>query len=197
MESKRMPIQKRSIEKRDKIIRAGFELICSFGYHNTNTAEIAKKAGVSTGIVYQYFEDKHDILIEGLKKYSDEIFYPMMNFKRVVLHKNDLTSFLENLIEEYLKNHTLSSGVHQEMMAMVHEDSKVAFYYYQNEMRVTYDLYDLFLRNGFDKKELLEKVHVILGMIDHLCHEIVYHRHENIDYTVMKKVVIFSITTLF
>ena len=70
----REPIQKRSIEKKEKIIESGFELICEKGYYNTNTAEIAKNAGVSTGIVYQYFKDKHDILIDALKKYADNIF---------------------------------------------------------------------------------------------------------------------------
>ena len=48
----REPVQKRSIEKKEKIIKAGFDLICEKGYYNTNTAEIAKKAGVCTGIVY-------------------------------------------------------------------------------------------------------------------------------------------------
>ena len=62
----REPIQKRSIEKKEKIIEYGFELICDKGYYNTNTAEIAKAAGVSTGIVYQYFNDKHDILKDFL-----------------------------------------------------------------------------------------------------------------------------------
>ena len=38
----RIPTQKRSIEKRNKIIEKGFELICEKGYYNTNTAEIAK-----------------------------------------------------------------------------------------------------------------------------------------------------------
>ena len=47
----REPIQKRSIEKKEKIIKTGFELICKNGYYNTNTQEIAKKAGVSTGII--------------------------------------------------------------------------------------------------------------------------------------------------
>ena len=70
----REPVQKRSIEKKEKIIKHGFELICEKGYYNTNTAEIAKSAGVSTGIVYQYFNDKHDILIEGIKKYASRIF---------------------------------------------------------------------------------------------------------------------------
>lgn len=63
----REPKQRRAINKKDRIIEAGFELICKNGYYNTNTAEIAKKADVSTGIVYQYFKDKHDILMEAIE----------------------------------------------------------------------------------------------------------------------------------
>ena len=37
----REPRQERSIEKKNKIIRAGYELFSEVGYYNTNTAEIA------------------------------------------------------------------------------------------------------------------------------------------------------------
>ena len=40
MSDTRMPTQKRSIEKRNKIIKCGFELMCEKGYYNTNTTEI-------------------------------------------------------------------------------------------------------------------------------------------------------------
>ena len=86
----REPVQKRSIEKKEKIIESGFELICEKGYYNTNTAEIAKAAGVSTGIVYNYFKDKHDILIEGIKIYADDIFYPMLNIAETKINKNNI-----------------------------------------------------------------------------------------------------------
>ena len=76
----RKPIQKRSIETKDKILKAGFDLICEKGYYNTNTAEIAKAANVSTGIVYQYFKDKHDILMESIQIYGISVLSPMMEF---------------------------------------------------------------------------------------------------------------------
>ena len=79
----REPKQMRSIETKEKIIEAGFELICNDGYYKTNTSKIAKKAGVSTGIVYQYFKDKKDILLSGLDKYADDIFYPMLNMSNI------------------------------------------------------------------------------------------------------------------
>ena len=89
----REPVQKRSIEKKEKIIESGFELICEKGYYNTNTAEIAKNAGVSTGIIYQYFKDKHDIFIEALKKFADNIFYPMLDIPLKSFDKNNLNKW--------------------------------------------------------------------------------------------------------
>ncbi|MEG0505690.1 MAG: TetR/AcrR family transcriptional regulator, partial [Raoultibacter sp.] len=50
----REPIQRRSIEKKTKIIKAGLDLFCEKGFYRTNTVEIAKAAGVSTGTVYCY-----------------------------------------------------------------------------------------------------------------------------------------------
>ena len=58
-----IPQQPRSIEKRNKIIEAGFRLFSEKGYYNTNTAEIANQSGVSTGILYRYFTDKKAIYL--------------------------------------------------------------------------------------------------------------------------------------
>ena len=51
-ENIREPQQKRSIDKKNRIIEAGYKLFAEKGYFDTNTAEIAKEAGVSTGIIY-------------------------------------------------------------------------------------------------------------------------------------------------
>ena len=59
MSNIREPIKKSSIEKKNKIIEKGFELMCEQGYHNVNCVDIAKYAEVSTGIIYQYFKNKH------------------------------------------------------------------------------------------------------------------------------------------
>ena len=61
MKATRKPQQKRSIEKRTKILEAAFILFCEKGFENTNTAEIAQHAGVATGTLYSYFQDKIDI----------------------------------------------------------------------------------------------------------------------------------------
>ena len=185
----REPIQKRSIEKKEKIIKAGFELICEKGYYNTNTAEIAKAAGVSTGIVYQYFKDKHDILVE-----ASEIFYPMLNVtSNIKIDKSNLDTILKNMVNTFIENHKLSQVAHEEIMAMTHSDKEIAEFFQQNEMTMTKNISRILVDNGFDSKNLDEKVHIAMHLIDDLCHEIVYHKHKDLDYDVMINLVIENI----
>ena len=68
----RQPQQERSTEKKNKIIQASYEVFSEVGYFGANTSEIAKRAGVSTGIVYSYFTDKRDILLYVLEIYLDQ-----------------------------------------------------------------------------------------------------------------------------
>ena len=192
----REPVQKRSIEKKEKIIESGFELICEKGYYNTNTAEIAKNAGVSTGIIYQYFKDKHDIFIEALKKFADNIFYPMINIPLQDFDKNNLNKIVRKMIDNFIQNHKLSQSAHEEIMAMAHSDKDVAFYFHKREIEMTKKIYDLLVENGFDNKNLMEKSHIAIGLIDNLCHEIVYHKHSELDYTVMTDICIETIVNL-
>ena len=193
----REPKQQRAIEKKEKIIKAGFDLICENGYYNTNTAEIAKAAGVSTGIVYQYFKDKYNILIEGLEKYGDDIFFPMLKTKHIKFDKKDFDKILNQMIKHYISSHKISNVAHEEIMSMVHSDKRVAEYYYKRELEITNSVKDILLDNGFDKKDITEKVHIMMGLIDNLCHEVTYHKHSDMNYDVMTTLVIENIKTLF
>ena len=192
----REPIQKRSIEKKEKIIKAGFELICENGYYNTDTAKIAKQAGVSTGIVYQYFKNKRDIFICSLEKYADSIFYPMLDLPEKKFDTKDFKKILKDMINKYIENHKLSQTAHEEIMAMVHSDKEIAFYFYKREIEMTYKFSQMLKNNGFKKDDLNESVHIVIGLIDNLCHEIVYHKHEELDYNKMTDIVIDSIINI-
>lgn len=193
----REPIQKRSIEKKEKIIKHGFELICEKGYYNTNTAQIAKAAGVSTGIVYSYFSDKHDILLEGLKRYSDSIFYPSIDFiNSIEINEKNLNNVIEQVILKFVESHKLSQSAHEELTAMTHSDKDVAEFIHKQEIEMTNVIVKLLQNKGFSSKNLKEKVHVIIGLIDNICHEIVYHKHKDINYNVMMKIVVNQIVDI-
>lgn len=192
----REPIQKRSIEKKEKIIKSGFELICNNGYYNTNTAQIAKNAGVSTGIVYQYFKDKHDILVEGIKLYGDSIFFPVIYIPKNIIEKDELKNILKNIIVLFKKNHKLSKIAHEEITSMIHSDEEIASLYYESELKITEKLTQIFINSGFNTDNLVEKAHIILHLIDDLCHEIIYHNHDNMNYDKMTDIIINTITKI-
>ena len=181
----REPIQKRSIEKKEKIIQYGFELICQKGYYNTNTAEIAKAAGVSTGIVYQYFKDKHDILLEGIKRYAKDIFFPMLN----------ITSS-EKINKDNIENHKLSQSAHEEITAMIHSDKEISNFFHEHELYMTDKIVNVLNNSNICPDYLEEKVHISINLIDDLCHEIVYHKHKEMNYDVMVNLVIETIMNL-
>ena len=192
----REPIQKRSIETKDRIIEAGFELICNDGYYNTNTSKIAKKAGVSTGIVYQYFKDKKDILMSGLERYADDIFHPMFHLSNINLEKNDISSLMKSMIKKYISNHKLSAVAHEEIVSMAHSDKDIANFFYEREIEMTKKISDSLTENGFKINNINVKVHIVMGLVDNLCHEIVYHKHKELNYDIMTDVVINEVVNI-
>lgn len=188
MSDTRIPTQKRSIEKRARIVEKGFELMCENGYYKTNTSDIAKYAGVSTGIIYQYFNDKKEIFLEGIKSYSDIILFPMIK----TLNENAITSdnfedVVLSIIDEFIKTHTFSKKAHEELMAMSHLDSEISEIFKNSELLLTKQIVDILDNNGIHTSHALEKVHIAVGLVDNLCHEIVYHKHDDFDYKVMKE----------
>jgi len=193
----REPIQKRSIETKNKIIEAGFDLICNDGYYKTNTSKIANKAGVSTGIIYQYFKDKKDIFLAGIDKYANEIFYPMLNKPNINFNKDEFPNIMKRMIKRYISNHKLSAIAHEEITAMIHSDKDIAFYFHKKEMEMTDKISDILKGNNIKIDNINEKVHIVIGLIDNLCHEIVYHKHKELNYDIMTDIVVNEIVNIF
>lgn len=189
MSETRIPTQKRSIEKRNRIIEKGFYLMCEEGYYNTNTTQIAEYAGVSTGIIYQYFNDKKDIFIEGVKNYSEKIMFPMLNVletqKIDINNMQNLKKLLHNIIDKFIESHTISKKSHEELIAMSHLDDDVSAIFKNSEINMTKKVVSLLEKNNIIIDNANEKVHIIIGIVDNLCHEIVYHKHSIINYDIM------------
>ncbi len=197
MKEIRVPTQKRSIEKRNRIIEKGFELMCEKGYYNISTPDIAEYAGVSTGIIYQYFTDKKDIFIDGVKQYSNNIMFPMIDvLKENKINLENINNLLEIMIDKFIKTHTISKKAHEELVAMSHLDDDIAEIFKNSEFEMTEKIVELLKNNDINIENVREKVHIIIGIVENLCHEIVYHKHSKINYDIMKSEVINIITKM-
>lgn len=62
---------------------------------------------------------------------------------------------------------------------------------------MTTTIKEILLNNNFKDNNLNEKVHIMIGLIDNLCHEITFHKHDNMNYDLMTELVIDNIKNLF
>jgi len=62
----RTPLQFKGIRegRRNLIMRVALELFASNGYHGTTISNIARNAGISKGLLYNYFNSKEDLIKE-------------------------------------------------------------------------------------------------------------------------------------
>lgn len=187
----REPIKKNSIEKKKKIIEKGFELMCNNGYHNVNCVDIAHYAGVSTGIIYQYFKDKRDIFIAGIKMYAEKITFPMLNImEQEEITKDNIKALIEIMIDKFVETHTISEKAHEELMAMSCIDEEIAEIFYNYEIEITNKVSNILKEKKLKIANIEEKVHIIYGIMDNYCHEVVYHKHKTLNYDTMKEEII-------
>ncbi len=124
MADKRIPVQRRSIERKQKILSSGFKLFCEHGYYKTNTIEIAKHAGVSTGAVYSYFKDKREIYIAAFDSYLEEISGRL--FEELEQSQTlPLPDFVENWVTVYLELYADSGHALAQLRMMILEDEEI------------------------------------------------------------------------
>lgn len=55
-------------ERKEKVLEVGIEEFSSNGYENANINVIAKKAGISIGLMYKYFSTKEDLFITCVQR---------------------------------------------------------------------------------------------------------------------------------
>lgn len=120
----------------------------------------------------------------------------MLNISFKKFDKKDFPKIIKKIIDGYIKEHKLSEVAHEEITAMTHSDKQVAFYFHKKEMDMTLKVVDFLKQNDFSFDNMIEKVHIAIGMIDDLCHEVVYHKHNNINYNIMTNIIISNIENM-
>lgn len=122
----RKPQQKRSIEKKEKILEAGYRLFNDKGYYKTSTPEIAAEAGVSIGCLYSYFKDKHEIFMEIYTQYESNFNKIHQNLQKNFLSENpDPDKCFREFIEAMIKVHEESKGFQRELNVLYYSDPDV------------------------------------------------------------------------
>lgn len=193
----RQPQQERSIEKKNKIIQAGYELFSEVGFHDTNTVEIAKRAGVSTGIVYGYFQDKRDIMICVLHIYIEKVYQPIVEILKKVKAPLKLNEIVPDILDAAIEMHEQNAKLHNTLHSLATTDETVNATFISLEDRITEDISKQLAENGIETDHLKEKVHLAMNVVQSFSHEYIFDKHPYIDYEAMRKTVCKAIISLF
>lgn len=193
----RTPVQQRSIDKKHRIIEAGYELFAKNGYFNTNTSEIAKKAGVSTGIVYGYFRDKRDILVEVLDVYVNKVFSPVLKMLDDLSAPIDFETIITHAVDGTVEIHKENAAIHEALYSLSPTDKAVRDKFMKLENDMTLRIVERLRAANYDRKDIFERVHLAFETIQSYAHECVYDKHPYIDYPTMRTIVISMLIPVF
>jgi AcrR family transcriptional regulator len=182
----REPKQKRSIEKKQSIIRASYKLFSNKGYYKTNTAEIAQEAGISTGIVYSYFQDKKDILLEVVKLYISSLSEQFRPLLSTTISQDNVSNIIKDLIDIVISSHVMNVEAQKDIF--------ILFSDFENS--ILSKLYALLAAGGFSKTNLLEKVRISYGIVEQMCHDYIQKKQTQEELDTAKSLAIHIIVTL-
>ena len=102
----------RKVNRKETIKAAAIELFAERGFQTTPTAEIAKRAGVSEGVIFYHFQTKEGILISLL----EDIVNDLNSGMRTVLEQ--ASSGLEAVLSCQRFHRTMIEKRSQEMLAL-------------------------------------------------------------------------------
>lgn len=193
----REPKQSRSVEKKNRIVQVGYELFAEKGYFNTNTAEIAKKAGVSVGLVYGYFNDKRDILLEVLDIYIKDVFQPIINMFKKLSAPLDMERIINHIVDKSVDIHKSNALIHETLHSMTYIDEEIKNRFLSLEDKMTGEIVSSLKGAGFAPIDLKEKVHLAVEIIQSYAHECVYDHHDYLNYEFMRNNIIKMLQSIF
>ncbi|KUO78926.1 MAG: TetR family transcriptional regulator [Desulfosporosinus sp. BRH_c37] len=91
-------------DKEETILNAAFEVFKENGFTNASMKDIAVKAGLGKGTLYEYFQNKEDLFIQIVKAKSNHFFNEMNNriSDKITLRDklNEMIKITQETIEE-------------------------------------------------------------------------------------------------
>lgn len=91
-------------QKKQLIMDTALELFAENGFHATSMSQVAKKAGVSKGLAYNYFKSKQEILDEIIKTGFDSIYSHFDLNHDGILTRDEFEHFIRNSFKAIGKN---------------------------------------------------------------------------------------------
>lgn len=94
------------VNKKAIIMDTAIELFANEGYHPSSISKIAKKAGISKGLLYNYFKSKEDLLVQIMTVGMEEMLAVFDPNKDGILSEEEMANFISEIFILLKKNHS-------------------------------------------------------------------------------------------
>jgi AcrR family transcriptional regulator len=112
---RKQPVQKRSQQMVEALVDAAGEVIARQGLDRFTTIEVAERAGVSVGSLYQYFANKEALLAALLDRLTRRL-GEVVNRTAPLLLEADLRTIVHGLLEAALEFFASDEGLYLELL---------------------------------------------------------------------------------
>ena len=181
----RIPQQKRSIEKKEKIIEAATRIFMENGYFSTNTADIAKEANISTGSVYAYYEDKKDILLACLNRFGDTLTQEICENIGSLSVTGDISSTIKKVLQIFVDFQNWTKLLHDEIMSLQYRDEDVKNYFSHIEQAMMTAVTNQLDASGYTFRHEREQTFLLFKMIMGIEDELAFDHSPDIDHDIL------------
>jgi len=127
----RVPQQRRSREKRAKLVETAYRLFGCQGYHSTSTNDIVRESGLSTGTLYAYFGNKKELFLEAVQIHYEILFDALAG----ALSQVDTADpeILKKVLPSTLYANAEALPFHRELVALMFTDDDVEKAYHAHQ----------------------------------------------------------------
>lgn len=115
---------------RQRLVRTALELFTTLGYHDTTTAQIAKKAGIAEGTIYRHFTSKQHLVNElyrAAQRWATTVVQDAAYDREARTARVQLTAIAHGLIEGAAQETAVVKlGLLERLDGVLDEDSRKA-----------------------------------------------------------------------
>lgn len=142
-------------EKRKRIAQSSIELLLEKGIRNLTVSEVAQKANIGKGTIYQYFQSKEDIVFEIINAYTSEVILELNDsLQKAATCREKVLIFFDFFMNDSQKNKD-ALKVYQEYLGINLSSKNEAMSCYNTQCSQQFEIiFEQIIQEGIEKKEL-------------------------------------------
>lgn len=201
----RIPKQKRSIEKKQRIKDAALKLMSEKGYHSTSSNEIAKEAGVSIGTFYSYYKDKKDLYKDLVADIYSTILSPMNmdinsdTWNTFTANYHSLEEIVYLYISTIFKGHEYQSAFQREIASLSEQSDEFREIEMSHKADISLMLSSILsaYKDELRIEDTKTASYLILTTVEAVIHDTTFHNKGDNKQAVIKELTIMIVNYLF